>query len=176
MDICGVAIVGGNGSGKTTIGKELANSLGYKHMDVEDYYFKPSVIPYTNSRTKDEVQKLLLSDIQKYRKFILSSVNCDYGEEINALYNYVIYIHVPLDIRIDRVKQRSFNKFGTRILEGGDMYDQEQKFFKFVASRTMDKTDLWLQSVTCPIIHIDGTNSVENNIKIIKDKIYKDVL
>lgn len=43
MDICGIAIVGGNGSGKTTIGRELANLIGYKHMDIEDYYFSSSL-------------------------------------------------------------------------------------------------------------------------------------
>lgn len=83
-DICGIAIVGGNGCGKTTVGKYLANLLGYKHLDAEDYFFKTSKIPYTNSRTKDEVQKLLLLDIKKNKKFILSSVNGDYGKEINA--------------------------------------------------------------------------------------------
>lgn len=47
------------------------------------------------------------------------------------------------------------------------MYDQEQDFFKFVASRTMGETDLWLKSVTCPIIHIDGTDSIDKIINIL---------
>lgn len=169
MKICGIAIVGGNGSGKTTLGKALAKEIGYKHMDVEDYYFKPSDIPYSNSRTREEVKELLQLDMKKYKKFILSSVNCDYGNEINNYYNCVIYIHVPLDIRMNRVKQRSFEQFGNRILKGGDMYEQEQEFFQYVASRTLDKTNVWLQSITCPVIHIDGTESIESNIKRIKD-------
>lgn len=176
MDICGIIIVGGNGSGKTTLGKQLADSIGYKYMDVEDYYFKSSEVPYTNPRTKEEVTKLMLLDIKKYKKFVLSSVNGDYGEEINGFYKYVIYIHVPLNIRINRVKQRSFDKFGNRILKGGDMYEQEQTFFQFVASRTLNKTDLWLQSLNCPIIHIDGTKPIASNIKIIKNKIHKNIL
>ena len=167
----GIAIVGANGSGKTTLGKHLADLMGYKHMDVEAYYFKASTIPYINPRTKEEVQELMIADIKKYNNFVLSSVNCDYGREINSLYNYVIYIKAPLDIRLERVKKRSVDKFGIRVLEGGDMYEQEQKFFKFVASRTMDKTDAWLQSIECPVIYIDGTETITNNAEMLKEKI-----
>ena len=35
----GILICGYNGCGKTTLGKELAKTLGYKFMDIEDYYF-----------------------------------------------------------------------------------------------------------------------------------------
>ena len=169
----GIAIVGANGSGKTTLGKHLADLLGYKHMDVEDYYFKDSAIPYANPRTREEVQELLLADIKKQGQFILSAVNCDFGDDINAMYDCVIYINAPLEIRLNRVKQRSVNKFGSRVLEGGYMYEQEQNFFNFVVSRTMDKTDIWLQSIKCPVICIDGTEPIATNAKMIKENITK---
>ena len=35
----GIAIVGLNGSGKSTIGHALAKELSYYEIDVEDYYF-----------------------------------------------------------------------------------------------------------------------------------------
>lgn len=167
----GIAIVGANGSGKTTLGKRLADLLGYKHMDVEDYYFNESVIPYANPRTAEEVQELMLADIKKYSHFVLSSVNCDFGSEINSFYNCVIYMKAPLDIRLKRVKQRSIDKFGNRVLIGGDMYEQEQIFFEFVLSRTMDKTDKWLQDIKCPVFYIDGTETITNNAEMIKEKI-----
>lgn len=169
----GIAIVGGNGSGKTTLGKYLAELLGYKHMDVEDYYFHNSTIPYTKPRTKEEVQNLILADIETHHRFIVSSVNADMGCTINAFYECIVYIDVPLDIRLERIKARAFDKFGDRVLEGGDMYEQEQHFFCFVANRTMEKTDAWIQSMTCPVIHIDGRESVEKNAQLIKEKMYK---
>ena len=52
----GIIAVGLNGRGKTTIGRELAKALNYKNMYVEDYYFLESEIPYTISRTKEEVR------------------------------------------------------------------------------------------------------------------------
>lgn len=169
----GIAIAGGNGSGKTTLGRQLSDMLGYKHMDIEDYYFRDSVIPYADSRTREEVLELLSADIKKYSRFILSSVNCDYGNTINAMYDCIIYIKVPLGIRLNRVKQRGINKFGDRVLEGGDMYEQERKFYDFVATRTMEKTDTWLQSMKCPIIFVDGTEPIASNAKMIIENMAK---
>ena len=66
----GIIAVGLNGSGKTTIGRELAKALNYKNMYVEDYYFLESEIPYTISRTKEEVRWLILTDIRKKDYFV----------------------------------------------------------------------------------------------------------
>lgn len=165
--LSGIAIVGANGSGKTTLGKKLSELLGYRHMDVEDYYFKESSVPYANPRTRGEVQELLLADINKHRRFILSSVNCDFGTTINSLFDCIVYITAPLDIRMGRIKNRAFEKFGPRVLDGGDMYEQEQKFFNYVASRTMDKTDAWIQTMNCPIIYVDGLKPILHNAELV---------
>ena len=171
MNIYGIAIIGANGSGKTTLGAALAKTLQFNHMDIEDYAFKPSSVPYSAPRTKEETQELLLKDIRHYKKFILSSVNGDFDSEINSFYKYVIYLKAPLEIRMKRVKQRAFNQFGDRMTKGGDLYEQEQKFFQYVKTRTMEKTEDWLKTVTCPIIFLDGTKPIEQNIKIIQNKI-----
>ena len=97
--------------------------------------------------------------------------NCDYGNTINAMYDCIIYIKVPLEIRLNRVKQRGINNFGDRVLEGGDMYEQERNFYDFVATRTMEKTDTWLRSMKCPIIFVDGTEPIANNAKMIIENI-----
>lgn len=167
--IHGIAIVGGNGSGKTTLGKALARHLGWQAMDVEDYYFRPSSNPYADPRTKEEVIQLLLADMKKHKRFVFSSVNCDYGPEINRHYACVIYLQVSTDIRLARVKQRAIDKFGHRVLEGGDMYGQEQKFFNFVASRSMEKTDAWVSTLTCPVVYLDGTQPIADNVKRITE-------
>lgn len=166
-----IAIVGGNGSGKTTLGATLSRVLNYKHMDIEDYYFEDAEIPYSKSRTSKEVLLLMEQDAMKYPKFIISAVNADLGEKINSLYECVIYLNVPLDIRLKRVKQRAYDKFGDRVLEGGDMYEQEQGFFDFVVKRTMEKTDEWVKCIPCPIIYVDGTKPIDDTIEVLLSKL-----
>ena len=166
----GIVIVGANGSGKTTLGRCLAGYLGYRHLDVEDYYFpRDSAVPYAQSRTREEVQKLMLADIKECSGFVVSSVNGDLGGEINARYRGIVYLDVPLEERMARVKQRAADKFGPRVLEGGDMYQQEQNFFRYVARRTMEQTDAWVAEMGLPVLPLDGRVPPEENAERIAE-------
>lgn len=61
----GIIVFGANGSGKSTIARELANILNFKHMDIEDYHFEKSEMPYTIERSHEDCLKLMLADIKK---------------------------------------------------------------------------------------------------------------
>ena len=167
----GIAVAGANGSGKTVLGRRLAALLGYRHLDAEDYSFGPSSVPYTNPRPQREVRERLFAEIETCGRFVLSAVNCDFGEAINATYGCAVYIQAPLCVRLARIQQRSARQFGSRVLEGGDMYGQEQRFYSFVASRTMEPAEAWLRGLDCPVIRVDGTQPVEDNAKMLKTRI-----
>jgi len=152
----GIIVFGANGSGKTTLGRELARIVGFKRMDVEDYYFREAAIPYSDPRSRDEVIELMLADIEKHGSFVISAVNGDLGEKITAMYKLAVYVTAPLEIRMKRIKQRAYDQYGERVLEGGDMYEQEQKFFDFVANRSLTAIEQWAETLTCPVIRIDG--------------------
>ena len=62
--------------------------------------------------------------------------------------------------RLKRVRNRSFEKFGNRILKGGDLYEREEKFFNDVENKTDERLNMWLKKQKCPIIHVDGTRQV----------------
>lgn len=153
----GIIVFGANGSGKTTLCRELARILNFKHMDIEDYYFEKSEIPYTVARSREDVLNLMLSDIEKYRSFVISTVIGDLGDIIPQFYELAVYMSAPFELRMERVKQRSFAQYGDRVRLGGDMYEREQKFFDYVAKRPLEKIDQWAETLTCPVIHIDGT-------------------
>ena len=95
----------------------------------------------------------------------------DYGEWLYPYLQYAVLVDVPRDTRIQRVKNRSFQKFGNRILPDGDLYEQEKNFFNLVQSRAEDIVEEWLQSLNCPIIQVDGTKSIVENAKLIREKI-----
>jgi len=153
----GIIVFGANGSGKTTLGRELARILKFKHMDIEDYCFEKSEIPYTQLRSREEFLELMLVDIKKYHSFVISTVIGDLGDIIPEFYQLAVYLSAPFELRMERVKQRSYEQYGERVLQGGDMYEQEQKFFDFVASRSLSKIDRWAETLTCPVVNVDGT-------------------
>lgn len=166
----GIIVFGANGSGKSTLGRELARVLGFKYMDIEDYHFMKSEIPYTVERSREECVGLMLADIRKYGSFIISAITGDFGEEITSMYDLAVLISAPADIRIERVKQRAYDQHGERVREGGDMYKQHLKFVDFVASRPLSRIELWAGTLNCPVLRTDGTMPVTENAAMIAEQ------
>jgi 8-oxo-dGTP pyrophosphatase MutT (NUDIX family) len=153
----GIIVFGANGAGKTTLARELARILNFKHMDIEDYTFDPSEIPYYAPRSREERNRLMLADIKKYGSFVISAVTGDFGAEITSMYDLAVFLEAPAGLRINRVKQCAYEKYGERVLAGGDMYEQELKFLDFVASRSLTQIEKWAETLTCPVLRVDGT-------------------
>ncbi|MDR0920270.1 MAG: hypothetical protein LBM93_13670 [Oscillospiraceae bacterium] len=161
----GILICGLNGAGKTTLAQELAKISGYKHMDIEDYAFLPSEISYSKPSSCEEITFLLLAEMVKYPQFIFSAVDGNFGAEIVSKFDLVILMETPLKIRLERIKQRSFEKFGNRVLDGGDLYEQEKKFLNFVANRELLRIENWTKTLNCPVLRIDGTEDFHETAK-----------
>lgn len=169
----GIIICGLNGTGKSTLGKALAEKLHYYFIDIENLYF-PKTDPdymYASPRTREEVGKLLLHEMKTHENFILASVKGDYGEAAYPFFQYIILLDAPKEIRLQRVKKRSFQKFGNRMLLGGDLYEQEEKFFDFVKAREETSVEEWVRSLKCPVIRVDGTRPIDENINLIVERI-----
>jgi hypothetical protein len=50
------------------------------------------------------------------------------------LFELVVFLWVPQDVRMERLRRRELARFGVRILPGGDMYEQSQAFLAWAAS------------------------------------------
>ena len=163
----GIQICGLNGCGKSTLGRALAEKIGFHFIDNENLYFARSQAnePYTNPRSEEEVERLLMNEVSEHPNFIFAAVRGNYGKEIIPMYNYIVVIEVSKEIRSQRVRNRSFEKFGRRMLIGGDLYEQEEAFFRIAESRQDDYVENWLQLVKCPIIRVDGTKKIEENVQ-----------
>ena len=169
----GIQICGLNGSGKSTLGRALAEKIGFYFIDDENLYFSRSNQnePYTNPKPRHEVEQLLMNEIKNHPDFVFAAVKGDYEKDIISMYDYVIMLEVPKSVRSQRVRNRSFKKFGSRMLLGGDLYNQEESFFQMVESRQDNYVENWLQTVKCPIIRIDGTKPIEENVEYIINSI-----
>lgn len=165
----GIQICGLNGCGKSTIGKALAERMGFYFIDNENLYFSRSNTnePYTTSRSRQDVEQLLAKEVSQHPNFVFAAVRGDYGKEIIQMYDYVVMIEVPKSVRSQRVRNRSFQKFGNRMLIGGNLYRQEEAFFQMAESRQDDYVETWLQTIECPVIRIDGTKTIEENVEYI---------
>ena len=169
----GILLCGLNGAGKSTIGRILAERMSWQFIDNEDLYFPKEDASYlfSNPRSKEEVIHLLEEKIEEDDRFVFAAVKGDYGEKLLTKLDYVVLIEVPKETRMERVKMRSARKFGDRIQEQGDLADTENAWFSVVNSRPENFVTEWLESVPCPVICIDGTAPVEENVDYLLRKL-----
>ena len=169
----GILLCGLNGAGKSTIGRILAERMSWQFIDNEDLYFPKEDASYlfSNPRSKEEVIHLLEEKIEEDDRFVFAAVKGDYGEKLLTKLDYVVLIEVPKETRMERVKMRSARKFGDRIQEHGDLADTENAWFSVVNSRPENFVTEWLERVPCPVIRIDGTAPVEENVNYLLEKL-----
>ncbi|MCM1285157.1 MAG: AAA family ATPase [Acetobacter sp.] len=166
----GIIITGLNGCGKSTVCKLLSEKMNYYSMDVEDYYFIDSDTPYSKFHTHEQTKELMFNDIVKYNNFILATVNCDWGKDIISMCKLAVVLKAPLDIRMERIKKREYDKFQDRVLIGGDLYESQQKFHNKVLARDEKHIEKQLQFITCPVLELDAKLPIDDIVNTIYKK------
>lgn len=171
----GILVCGLNGAGKSTLGRVLAARLNFEFIDNEDLFFpnKGGDYEYAAPLPREEVETQLLREFKTHENFVFAAVKGNYGDAVYPFFDYAVLIELPRDIRLKRVRDRSFKQFGGRIFEGGDLYEREKKFFELVEARAEDSVEKWLENLSCPVIRVDGTKSIEENADFIIKEIEK---
>jgi len=112
-----IHILGGSGSGTSSIGKAVCNKTDYKHFDSDNYLWQQTKEPYTEMRSSEEYISLMGNDLTNNEKWILSGhVSFGLSDVYMPLYDLVVFIYVLPDIRMERIKKREYERYGDRIL------------------------------------------------------------
>ncbi len=170
----GIIIIGPSGSGKTTLGKIAARKLGYPYFDVDDYIWKQNTdSPYTQMYTRDEKISRLSNDIAPYEHFVMAGSMSSFHYAFDEMFEMMVLLYVSPDIRIERVHKRAIERFGERVLEGGDMYEAHMRFlndnrrYEEDGSPNMREQKEWMENMSCVKIELDGAAELEKNADII---------
>src|SRR5215510_9343550 len=176
-----IHLLGASGSGTTTLGRAFAECLQYRHFDTDDYFWLPTDPPYTHQRERTERQQLLMDDLTAHDSWVLSGSLCGWGDVAIPLFELVVFLSIPQDIRMERLHRREHTRFGTRILPGGDMYEHSQAFLAWAASyaeRGFDtwsrrRHDQWLGTLPCPILCFEGEYTIEEHLAVLMMEIQR---
>ncbi len=174
----GIILCGLNGAGKSTLGRALAEKLQFHLIDLEDLYFPKAdpLRPYASPRSKEEVAALLQKEIEEHEHFILASVKGDYGKALYRFLRCTVYMEVPKELRMQRIRARSYQKFGDRMRPGGDLYEAEEAFFRFAEGREETIVTDWLRELPCPVLHVDGTRPVAETVELLAQRLASELL
>ena len=174
-----IHIFGASGSGTSTLGRALAEKTGFRFMDTDDYYWLPAEPMYTLKRPIPERLALMVRDLDECSDAVLSGSLAGWGDPLIPRFTLAVRLVTPTPVRMERLKQREYARYGRRILPGGDLFEQSQAFLAWAAQyddglpplRSRALHDLWQQKLSCPLLTLDGTLPLDELAEAVLQKL-----
>ena len=153
-----IHILGATGSGTTTLGKALAEKLGYAHFDNDSYVFESKKNHFTKPRSPLLRDTMLFNDIKKNPSWVLSGAICGWGDFVIRYLDLVIFLWVPLEERMRRIEARE-EELGRKIIDQTHpKYQAYKNFIKWASEYdTGDTIRLSLSKEACVVVGVEKT-------------------
>jgi len=169
-----IHILGASGSGASTLGKELCTILPHINFDGDDYFW---IKKFSKQREPKDRVNLLKKDLKNYKQWILSGAVCGWGDELKSYFDLVVFVYTPAKTRLRRLQERELERYGDEILSGGSKYEQSKVFLEWASMydkgglevRSKALHEYWMSDLSCPILRIEGEQSVQERVDIVLD-------
>jgi adenylate kinase family enzyme len=164
-----IHIMGASGSGVTTLGRALADALAIPHHDTDDYFHQPTNPPYTARREIPERLRLMREVFVPRASWILSGSLLNWGDPLCPLFDAVIYVTAPADVRVARLQNRQARQFGADAIAPGGWHHRDHTDFLVWAAqydkgtrdgRSQARHEAWLATLQCPVLRVDGAMAI----------------
>ncbi|MGE4572489.1 MAG: AAA family ATPase [Candidatus Izemoplasmatales bacterium] len=176
-----INIFGSSGSGTTTLAKSLSEIYDFYHIDIDDIMWEKTDPPFTIRRDNQVIKKDMHEILKNHQNTIISGAIVNIYDELKENIDLYIYMNLDIETRIKRINRRELNRFGKRVLPGGDLYDKHQDFLQWVSDyehnpeylRSRRQHLSWLDGVSKPVLRITDELSIEELLKIVGSYIKK---
>ncbi len=125
-----IHILGASGAGTSTLGAALSKALPHTYLDTDDYFW---INKFTEQRPVPQRKEMLKSDLVKFEQWILSGAVCGWGNNFKNDFDLVVFLWIPEDIRLERLKVREYQRYGKDVLSGGSKYNQSKAFLEWAS-------------------------------------------
>ena len=169
-----VHILGASGSGTTTLGRALAAKLGCPHLDTDDFFWLGTDPPFQHIRERSQRQEMLGTELGRRRAWVLSGSLCGWGDMFIPLFELVVFLWVPPDIRLGRLRERERERYGAADLAPGGARHAAYETFMAWAAGYDDGLDVpercrrlheqWLAALPCPVERFMDAGSTEDHL------------
>ena len=174
-----IHLLGPSGSGVSSLGKLLSETLHIPWFDNDDIFWEKTDPPFTRKRPVEERKEILVEIDRTNESWILSGSMLVWGDFLRDKMDLIIYLYADRDTRIKRLKKREYERFGSRIEKGNDMYENHRTFIEWakryetggldVRSRISELT--WIEKADCRVITIDQAMELGEELKIVLQSI-----
>ena len=120
-----------------------------------------------------------MTAIAKDSHFVMAGSMDSFNAPFVPLFDLAVHITADAEIRLARIRKREYKTFGDRIMPGGDMYEDHQRFLESAARYDTDgspniETHMqWAATLPCRVIFLNGTDDLCKNTQKIVDEYYK---
>ncbi|MDY0024167.1 MAG: hypothetical protein RBR66_04460 [Candidatus Izemoplasmatales bacterium] len=171
-----INIFGSSGSGSTTLAREISTNFDYYHLDVDDALWEKTDPPFTIRKSDLEARNFILDNIKDKEKIVISGSLIGFGDDIKSKINLFVFINLDIDVRIKRIEKRERDRFGKRVMKGGDLYQKHQDFLTWVSNyetnpeyiRSRKQHLLWLMDVKSPVLKVTEELSIKELLTLVK--------
>jgi adenylate kinase family enzyme len=171
-----IHITGASGSGVTTLGRALADATGARQLDTDEFYWVPVEPRYSVKHEIPERLRLIRAAMADAtdRGWILSGSIGTWGALLTSLFNLVIYLSAPTEVRLSRLRAREEAEFGRdAIAPGGVRHDDLEAFLEWSSfydagtreGRSRQTHAAFLAALTCPVLRLDGTRPPDELVR-----------
>ena len=142
----------------------MAEALGVKHLDADDFAWAASEPPFVQRIEPAERWALFTAAIAGVERWVLSGSLLRWDDEVMGLFDLVVFLRIPQEARIARLLARERQRYGAKIDPGGSQYESNRYFMAAAAGyetgeypvQNLPNTRAWLSRLTCPIVEIEG--------------------
>ncbi|WP_448702501.1 AAA family ATPase [Mucilaginibacter sp. AW1-3] len=170
-----IHIFGASGSGVTTLGRHLSQQLQYPYFDNDEFFWEKSDPPFTIRRDPELRNQMLRNGIAGLDNYVVGGSMVSWGDEWLSAFDLAVFLLVPPNIRLDRLKKREYERYGDVIYNDPERYQQYLDFLNWAASyddpesqrRSIGVHNQWMKGLTCKVIRIEGDTSVDERTMLI---------
>lgn len=161
-----IHIVGASGAGVTTLGRALASALAIPHYDTDDYFWRPTASPYSEMRPPADRLRLMEELFLGRLAWVLSGSLDGWGDPVVPLFDLVIFLGTPTEVRLRRLRDREARRFGAdAVAPGGWRHQETERFIEWAShyddgsceGRNLIRHEAWLKTLKCHVLRVDGT-------------------
>lgn len=160
-----VGITGASGCGVTTLGAALAARLVAVHIDTDDHFWVPTDPPYQIKRDVPERLARLAAEQALTGRWVVSGTLDGWAGPALRDVDLIVFLEVPTEVRLERLRRREQARFGDALLPGGAMHETHREFIEWTAKydlgtepgRSRPRHEKWLAGLDRPVLRLDGT-------------------
>lgn len=174
-----IHIFGASGSGVTTLGRALSAESGYPYFDSDDYFWEPTEPPYTNKRNATVRNEMMRAALLSTSNWIVGGSVVNWGNDVFPVFDLVVFLHLPKAVRMQRLMQREFERYGEVIYTNEQRAKTYKDFLAWagdydentgLANRTLQAHEQWLAACASPVLRL-GDMSKEERLDAVWKKI-----